>query len=302
MGSEEIRVYRPKSMGVLLRLYSRNPDALVFAGGTGIACRTARGRQRPLDLPEKVLFLGHVQELQRISRSPRYLDIGACVPMGRILSIGRNVLPPVLYDALSAIATPAVRSIATLGGNLCSTSNSRDGESSPGEGGGCLAALSVMEAQVELRSGAATRWLRIGPQFCGAKPGEIVSRIRIPLEEWELQVFRKSSGGKITARGLINFAATARFSRGVLEAVHFCFEGRRLPVFRSRELEARLKNTRLPIRARGKDDLLGELPEQLRPLQEGSRGPPPSPGYARSTAVRLLGWFIELINELSLSR
>ena len=97
---KELRVFRPKSLGGTLRLYTRNPGALLYAGGTEIARQAQRGSGRPLDLPQKVIYLGNVQELNRISRAQRYLDIGSVLDLSRILSIGRNVLPPVLFESL----------------------------------------------------------------------------------------------------------------------------------------------------------------------------------------------------------
>ena len=116
---DEVRVFRPKSLGGLLRLYARNPDALLFAGGTSLIPRLRSQGGLCLQLPPKVIYLGNVAELSRISRTQRYLDIGATLSLARIMSVGRNVLPQVLQTALGSVAYPSVRNLATLGGNLC---------------------------------------------------------------------------------------------------------------------------------------------------------------------------------------
>ena len=75
-GVKEVRVFRPKSLGGTLRLYTRNPDSLLYAGGTEVVRRVQRGTRRVFAFPQKVIYLGNVQELNRISRSQRFLDSG----------------------------------------------------------------------------------------------------------------------------------------------------------------------------------------------------------------------------------
>ena len=273
---KEVRVFRPKSLGGTLRLYTRNPGALLYAGGTEIARNTQRGSAIPLNLPQKVIYLGNVQELNRISRGQRYLDIGSVLDLSRILSIGRNVFPPVLFETLAAIATPAVRNLATLGGNI-SLRNCR---------GDCLPALSVIDTPLELRTAGSTRWVEVG---------EFLTRIRVPLEEWDFSVTRRVSGG----RGLetsLSFAGVARFPKGSIESLHFCVGGLKTAVFRMPVLEERLKNASLPIPSKLIDTLFRNLADALADQVEDT----PAGHYRAATSLRLFRWFIEKINLRSL--
>jgi CO/xanthine dehydrogenase FAD-binding subunit len=287
---KEVRIFRPKNLGATLRLYTRNPGALLYAGGTEIARRAQRGSGQALSLPQKVIYLGNVQELNRISRGQRYLDIGSGLDLSRILSIGRNVLPPVLFETLSQIATPAVRNLATLGGNI-SLRTCR---------GDSLPALSVIDTQLELRTAGSTRWVKVGEFFDrrnlpDLRPGEILTRIRIPLEEWDFAVTRKVHGGagRITS---LSFAGVARFPKGSIEALHFCIGGLLRPVFRLPVLEERLKNTSLPISSKLFDTLLRDLADALAAEVEDT----PTGRYRGATSLRLFRSFLEKINLQSL--
>ena len=255
---KEVRVFRPKNLGGTLRLYTRNPGSLLYAGGTEIARQAQRGSTRPLAFAQKVIYLGNVQELNRISRSQRYLDIGPALDLSRILTLGRNVLPPVLFEALSSIATPGVRNLASLGGNICARSCRGD----------CLPALSVIAAQLELRTAGSTRWLGMGEFFNekglpDLRPGEILTRIRVPLEEWDFAMNRKVDRGRGGGRGNLVFAGVARFPKGNIETLHFCFGGLAAPIFRLPAAEARLKNAAVPLSKKLTGALLAEL-EQAR--------------------------------------
>ena len=287
---KEVRVFRPKSLGGTLRLYTRNPGALLYAGGTEIVRQALRGSGRPLELPQKVIYLGNVQELNRISRGQRYLDIGSVLDLSRILSIGRNVLPPVLFETLSAIATPGVRNLATLGGNIAMRACRGD----------CLPALSVIDTQLELRTAGSTRWVEVGDFFNrrnlpDLRPGEILTRIRVPLEEWDFAVTRKVDGGMGFVTSL-SFAGVARFPKGTIEALHFCIGGLKDPVFRMAVLEERLKNAALPIPSKLTDTLFRDLGDALANQVEDT----PKGHYRAATSLRLFRSFLEQINIRSL--
>jgi CO/xanthine dehydrogenase FAD-binding subunit len=267
----ELKVYRPRSLNGLLRLYSLDPDALLYAGGTAIALRAAAGRERPFRLPPRLVMLGNVPELGRITRTPRHLDIGAGVTLSRALSTGRNVLPAVLAQAIASVGTPPVRNLGTIGGNLCAGWE---------EGGAVPSALAVLDGQVELRSASGARWVRAW--LAEPRRGEVLTRVRIPMEEWQAQGFRRLPSG-------LTLAAAARLGRGALEALHFCLAGPGFGLLRSRELEDSLKNARLPLAQRARQSFLRELDERLS-----------SPGlssYVRATSVRLADWFLDRLEE-----
>ncbi len=271
MSDRELKVYRPRSLSGLLRLYSLDPEALLYAGGTAIAPRAAAGRERPFRLPPRLILLGNVPELGRITRTPRHLDVGAGVTLARALSTGRNVLPAVLARAIASVGTPPVRNLATIGGNLCA-----DWE----EGGAVRAALGVLEGQAELRSAAGARWVRAW--LASPRSGEVLTRVRIPMEEWQVQGFRRLPSG-------LALAAAARLGRASLETLHFCLAGPGFGLLRTRELENSLKNARLPLAPRSRQGFLRELAERL--------AEPRLDAYVQATAVRLVGWFLDLLDD-----
>ena len=88
-------VYTPTSLSELLSLYGKLPAALLYNGGTHILREQPR---KHLVLPANVINLSRVQELRRINRTERHMDIGAAVPIGTILSVGANVLPRAVAD------------------------------------------------------------------------------------------------------------------------------------------------------------------------------------------------------------
>jgi CO/xanthine dehydrogenase FAD-binding subunit len=188
------------------------------------------------------------------------------------------------------IATPGIRNLATLGGNIALRSCRGDS----------LPALSVIDTQLELRTAGSTRWVKVEEFFDrrnlpDLRPGEILTRIRVPLEEWDFASTRKIRGGTGFTTSL-SFAAVARFPKGTIETLHFCIGGLNDPVFRMANLEERLENASLPLASKLIDNLIHDLEGALAKQVEDT----PKGHYRAATSLRLFRSFLEKINIRSL--
>ncbi|MFH1568362.1 MAG: xanthine dehydrogenase family protein subunit M [Gemmatimonadota bacterium] len=89
--------------------------AVVLAGGTDLLDRL----KERLDRPERVVNLKGLRELQGIDASAG-LDIGALARIAEVAADRRvQAGYRVLAEAAASIATPQLRNMGTLGGNLC---------------------------------------------------------------------------------------------------------------------------------------------------------------------------------------
>jgi 4-hydroxybenzoyl-CoA reductase subunit beta len=98
-------------------LASEGPAAMALAGGTDLLPNMKRRQQ----VPRTLVSLRHVAELQRIACEPSgALRIGACLTLNEIADDPRfRNGATALWQAASQVATPQIRNMATLGGNLC---------------------------------------------------------------------------------------------------------------------------------------------------------------------------------------
>ncbi|GHU12616.1 FAD-binding protein [Spirochaetia bacterium] len=193
------QVIFPSSLAELFSIWNRFPDAVPFAGGTSFLRLTD---QELPELPKNILSLERIDELRRVIRTERYLEIGAMVKLSDIIALGKTV-PEALSKTLLGIAGPQLRNLATIGGNICSAGKN---------GGGIDAAapMAALDARYELRSASQSRWisaLRFSTFEYGEEgqtgnvpaavprpimaPRELLTRIRIPLEQWDSTVYRK---------------------------------------------------------------------------------------------------------------
>lgn len=176
------QVFFPATFQELFSAWNRFPNAAPYAGGTGII--RSQGRQI-LNLPPIILSLEKLEELHRISRSERYLEIGSMVTLNRIIRLGK-IVPAALTRCLENIAGTQLRNLATIGGNICFPARRLDAS----------AALTALDAQYELRSAQSSRWISAsrffpmpGPTALNAQ--ELLTRIRVPLDQWDYSVYKK---------------------------------------------------------------------------------------------------------------
>jgi len=147
-------------------------DARLIAGGTALVPMLRMGLLRP----ERVVSLHRIDELARVAVSGRGLRVGAMATLTAIArspEIARGW--PLLATAARHVATPAIRSTATLGGNLGYAEPASDP----------APALLCLDAEVVVEGPGGARSLPLSGFFAGfyetaLVPGEIVTAVRLP--------------------------------------------------------------------------------------------------------------------------
>jgi len=278
-----MQIFAPIHLNELLSTYHSHPEALLMAGGIELM---RKGDASPK--PKTIIDLTAAEELKQISRTERHMDIGPTLPFSHILSIGRHVIPRILHDALDSLSAPAIRNMATLGGNICQASPHSDS----------LTALVALEAQLELRSMTSTRWISVS-KFIPAQSqtdlrrAEILTRIRIPLESWPVQVFRTSGGDPY--QSLIVFCGLANILKGVIQDIRFSIGSINPMVVRDRKLETPLIGHKLPLQDREINMVSSSLSELLIPIADT-----PAKGvYQTETCRRMIHWFLKGLDQLN---
>ena len=221
-------------------------NAMLLAGGTDLLPNMKRRQQ----VPRTLISLRHVEGLGEVQLDHSSSRFGPCLTLTEIAQDARlrNGFSA-LWQAASLVATPPIRNMATLGGNICLDTRctyydqsyewrkainfcmKKDGEicwvatGSPK----CMAvsstdtapALLALGASVRLRSRSDEREVPLadlynndGMNYITRRPNEILSEIRLgSLHGW------KSTYWKLRRRGSFDFpvlsvAAAARLSSG----------------------------------------------------------------------------------------
>jgi CO/xanthine dehydrogenase FAD-binding subunit len=253
------QVFFPGTLGELFTAWTRFPGAVPFAGGTDII-RNQGGAN--LSLPNTILSLSEIDELRRISRTERYLEIGAMVKLRDIIRLGKMV-PEALTRSLGGIAGPQLRGLATIGGNICASGSRLD----------CTAPLIALDAIYELRSAQSARWISAtrfsslsGPLALNAQ--ELLTRIRIPLDQWDFTAYRKFGDRDSGIEGgVLVFIMKSR--KNILSDFRIVYAGD--CILRDKNSESLLMGKQLPLSSR---DAL-DFSAQWRQLLTGVEKPSP---------------------------
>jgi len=97
-------------------LHGEGPSAMPLAGGTDLLPNMKRRQQ----VPRMLLSLRNIDALQAIEFGDSGVRLGACLTLADIASDPRfRNGTTALAQAAASVATPHLRNMATLGGNLC---------------------------------------------------------------------------------------------------------------------------------------------------------------------------------------
>ncbi|MCK5156584.1 MAG: FAD binding domain-containing protein [Spirochaetales bacterium] len=289
-GVKAAAVHNPSSLAELVLLRNRLPGALLWAGGTAIMSKT---RLYPASDGIDIIYLGNVQELKRISRSERYLEIGSQVSIEQILRVGQHILHPVFAGACRESGPYVIRSQATIGGSLSLEDYSLN----------IPTALSVLESQVEIRNPEnkkpSTQWIPVHRMFSRNRERSrlqpaIITRVRIQLEEGDFEFFNTVGEPYLNPDEAVILSVFAKYNLPAISEYRFALSFPLYGIFRSREIETAVSINDLPFEQRDISRIIRSLREDL---QESSF--PISP-LQRERACRVFEYALHRMNSQSI--
>jgi CO/xanthine dehydrogenase FAD-binding subunit len=202
----EVSYFAPTDVGEAVKVLAEHGDkAAILAGGTDLVAQLNYYEVKPGAL----LYIGGLG-LDYVKEKDGKLVIGAGTTVAHLIDddlIGEKF--PVLLAAAKTHASPAVRTAATIGGNL--------GTASPA--GDLIPPLMVMDAEVVLTSVRGERTVPVKDFFTG--PGETVREademivgVRVPLLKGKA-VFEKLGRRKAQVCSIVSTAVRLELDEGL---------------------------------------------------------------------------------------
>ena len=275
-----VNVFIPETLAEALRIRALH-ETLVINGGTDVMVKYRRWNGMPPDFPLDVLHIGNIAELKCIEIIEGKLMIGAAVTLSDLLE--HPLVPDYITLPIHEMASPAIRNMGTLAGNLCNASSSGDS----------LPMLYALNAEITLASGHGTRKLPVRQFIIFAKQtllqsDELVTEIAIPLVDYTVSHYRKIGGRQVNAISKASFYAVAIKKDGIIEDVRIAFGSVAPTAVRDRACEEILigaAETELDAKIETLRTLYGEL---LAPLDDTRS----TADYRRYVSLQLLEDFI----------
>jgi len=225
-------VLLPRSLDELWSALRTYPDSCLFGGGTDLLVKRRGGGI----CPSALIGLERIPELRGVREKDDSIVIGATTPAAHLVS-DRIIATafPVLSAALGTIGGPAIRNMATIGGNLCTASPAGDS----------LPPLYVLDAELLVKSASRDRCIPIrdfiiGPGTNILQRGEILAEIRLKRRrDLNLQHFEKVGQRKAHAIAIASLAVCAvRRDDGTLHNVRCAWGSVGPRVIESDEVDA----------------------------------------------------------------
>jgi len=236
MSLSEFTLLRPRNLAEALGMLDRNAGSgavRILAGGTDLLPSM---RQRLFE-PEYVLDICQLDELMGIRETGEGIEIGTLTTLREIeQSALLRQRCPVLTQAARSVASPVIRNMGTIGGNICLDTRclwynqsfawrkscgfciKKDGDLchvAPGGtkcwatfSGDTPAALLCLDAQIRIASATGTRRIPLcefytgeGDNYRKLQLNELVTRVILPRSSWGYQ----GMYSKLRIRGSIDY-------------------------------------------------------------------------------------------------
>jgi carbon-monoxide dehydrogenase medium subunit len=200
---KDVQYFAPETLTEALRLLGKHQKGIsVLAGGTDLV----RNMNLEFKIPQNILWIGHL-DLDYIRSKEGVIHIGGAT---RMQTAGASKLlqgkATALWQAASKMASPPVRSLATIGGNLCNASPAAD----------AAIALMGLGAEVVLVSRRGKRKLPLtkfflGPGRTALKPDELLFEVLVrPAGKGEGSAYAKVGRRQALTLAVLNAAARVK--------------------------------------------------------------------------------------------
>ena len=196
-------------------------------------------------ISEQCATIRYIPELKVTEKHERYIDFGPAVTLSEMLSLGQSNMPTVLYEALESIGCYQIRNIATLGGNICTKGLKQT----------LWAPLLALDARLEVKNQTSTRYIPF-TKFEGVPENFILTRIRVPIDEWQIAIFKRIGPSSRITPESAGFVFLVNTQKNMIVDIKIAFAGN--GVFKSLELENKIIGARVPLEKKFIDDLITE--------------------------------------------
>lgn len=284
------RAYWPDDLTEALAIRAELPVTPV-AGGTDLMVKRRSWSGIPL-FQHPALFISHLHELKSVevvnagSDQENELRIGAACTFATLLEDAR--VPNSLAAAIRGIGGPAIKNVATLGGNICNASPAGD----------TLPILYALGSSVELASNRRNRNVPLedfitGPGTTILASDELLVNVTVPMLSFDTSIYRKVGTRRANALSKLSFVGLARRGGSKISDFRVAFGSVAPTVIRCRDIESTIAGQlieALPALATAVKRAYAQL---IRPIDDQRS----TARYREATALKLLDHFLTQLYE-----
>lgn len=241
--------------------YINEHETYIIAGGTDLMVQHKNWANLPALFNKDIVYIFNVTELNYIKELDHNLHIGTCTPVSDILK--HEKCPKSLQEAIGIMASPGIRNMATLGGNIVNASPAGD----------TLPVLYMLDALIKIESLDSSRIVPInevitGPRKTILKSSEMITEIIIPLHTHTKEFFQKVGGRQADAISKVNMAALIDVKDSIITDFRVVFGAVGPIMRRDRELEKKYIGLDLFNFAKASENIVKEYQQIVTPIDD----------------------------------
>ncbi|MCE5219890.1 MAG: FAD binding domain-containing protein [Clostridium sp.] len=272
--------YLPKDFGDALKMLNEK-DVIIYAGGTDLMVRNKNAASLLPKFNNDLLYIGNLKELKEIKESADNLEIGAASTLSALLRA--KEIPEVLKEAIRQIASPAIRNIGTIGGNICNASPAGD----------TLPILYALDARLKLTSEKSFREVYIkefilGPRKTLIEKYEILESIIIPKVQFNKVYYEKIRARKASAISKLSFVGLAEVKDETIKDIRIAIGSVAPKIVRIKDAENILIGSNLNDVENQIEEVKKIYSNEIVPIDDQRS----TAVYRKTVALRLIQYFL----------
>ena len=277
-----INQFIPKTLKEALDILSKH-NCYIMSGGTDLMVQKHKSSGLLPTFDKDILYVANLKELDYIKEDKEKIYIGAETIYSEMLD--SPLIPDVFKLVIKEIASPAIRNMATMAGNIANASPAGDS----------LVPLNLFNASVVLQSKGQKREVLVKDFILGVRKidrhqDEMITEIIIPKTDLKVS-YTKVGSRKAESITKISFMGGYKVENNKVVDLRIAFGSVATKVVRSPEIEKKYSNISVnELRARI-DDIVNEYDWLVVPITDQRS----TKEYRKKVAFNLLREFLKNI-------
>lgn len=278
-----VKHHIPQTLKDALKVLNTS-ECYIMAGGTDLMVMKRQKSGLLPNFDKDVCYISHIKELQYIREDEEGLHIGAGT---KFVDIENNILvPDLLKQIISELASPNIRNMATMAGNVANASPAGDS----------IVGLYLLDAKLELVSVQGSRLVPIedfilSVRKIARKPNELIKEIFIPHHDDLNTYWRKVGSRAAESISKITFAGGYEVEDGIIKDFRMSFGSVNITVVRRREIEKKYIGITVEALHASEEDIVKDMSKYITPITDQRS----TKAYRKKVSENILRDFIRTI-------
>ena len=255
-----VKHYIPQTLKEAIKILN-NHECYIMAGGTDLMVIKHRRSGLLPNFDKSVCYISNIKELQYIHEDELGLHIGAGT---KLVDIENNILvPDLLKQIIHELASPNIRNMATLAGNIANASPAGDS----------IVGLFLLNAKIVLVGADEIRYLPIeefvlGVRKINRKSNELIKEIFIPHND-DLNTYWKKVGSRAAESiSKVMFAGGYQVENGKVVDLRMAIGSVSITAVRSRTVEHKYIGMTVEELHNNVDNIVKDMSQFITPITD----------------------------------